>query len=269
MRTYTEHYEACKHQYKLQNPNLEESKYKDLHDLRLDTDIFPKNEKYYQIVNAVSKAVNEKIENKDDLVENPWAIHLNSWAEIGEIHDLFNFIMPYIEEKVFKSNAQIEHLHVYRNKQGADPDSSWIWHYDDCPNEFLKLVLYLKDVTEDSGSFQYLESDDGHFPMVPTNRTYPGHTGFPFYFPNKRIPIAEVDKRIEEGCKLKNLTGKVGTYALMSPNIYHRATVPSEEAEPRECLFFFIRPALRKRSSYSVGIHSIKGEVNVKMYPLD
>lgn len=42
MRTYEEHYQACKHQYKIQNPDLEESKYKDLHDLRLDTDIFPK-----------------------------------------------------------------------------------------------------------------------------------------------------------------------------------------------------------------------------------
>ena len=105
--------------------------------------------------------------------------------------------------------------------------------------------------------------------MVPTNRTHPRHNGQPFFFKGKRIPPQETQNRIDEGYAINSLVGNAGTYALMHPNIYHRATVPSAGSSPRECLFFFIRPALTKRESYSEGISSIIPERNVKRYQLD
>ncbi len=265
MRTYKEHYEAAKANYNTESS----SKYNDVYDLRLDENIFEKSDKYLDLVKKIADQVHQKLENKDDIVENQWATHLNGWRDIKELDQLFNLIMPKIEQKVFKSNAQIEILHSYRNKPGVNPDSSWLWHYDDCPDQFLKLVIYLTDVTKDNGCFEYLQNDNGEFPMVPTNRTYPGHSGQPFYFKGKRIPPEETQKRIDEGYGVKSLVGKAGTYALMHPNIYHRATVPTEGSNPRECLFFFIRPALTKRNSYSDGVHSILPERNVKMYSLN
>lgn len=265
MYTYKEHYKAARSNYM----SKEVGKYKDLYDLRLEQDIFEKTDEYLDLVRKIGEQVHAKISNKDNIVENPWATHLNGWRDIKELHSLFDIIMPEIERVVFKSNAQIEILHSYRNKPNVSADSSWLWHYDDCPNEFLKLIIYLTDVTERNGCFQYLQNEKGEFPMVPTRRVHPRHTGQPFYFKGKRIPADEVEKRIKEGFSIKNLTGGVGTYALVHPNIYHRATVPLENTQPRECLFLFIRPALVKRGSYSDGIHSILPERNVKMYSLN
>jgi len=265
MRTYKEHYEVAKANYTNGTP----SKYNDVYDIRLDEDIFEKTPEYLELVKKIADQVHEKLENKDGIEENEWAIYLDKWKDIKELDELFSLIMPEIEQKVFKSNAHIEFLHPYRNKAGANPDSSWLWHYDDCPDQFLKLVIYLTDVNENNGCFQYLQKDNGEFPMVPTNKTYPGHNGQPFYFKNKRIPPEETKKRIEEGYKVKSLLGKAGTYALMHPNIYHRATVPEEGSNPRECLFFFIRPSIAKRNSYSDGVDSKSSPRNVKMYPLN
>lgn len=265
MRTYKEHYEVAKANYTNGTP----SKYDDVYDIRLDEDIFEKTPEYLELVKKIGKQVHERLESKDDIKENEWAIYLNGWKDIKELDELFSLVMPEIEQKVFKSNAHIEFLYPYRNKPGANPDSSWLWHYDDCPDQFLKLVIYLNDVNEDNGCFQYLQKDNGEFPMVPTNKTYPGHDGRPYYFKNKRIPPEETQKRIDEGYNVKSLVGKAGTYALMHPNIYHRATVPAEGTTPRECLFFFIRPSVQKREIRGKNVYSVKPERNVKMYPLD
>tara|TARA_A100001015_G_C14886193_1_gene670532 strand:+ start:131 stop:940 length:810 start_codon:yes stop_codon:yes gene_type:complete len=265
MRTYKEHYEVAKANYTNSSP----SKYNDVYDIRLDEDVFEKTPEYLELIDKISKQVHQKLEDGHDILENDWATHLNGWRDIKELNQLFDLIMPEIEKKVFKSNGHIQILHVYKNKPGANPDSSWLWHYDDCPEQFLKLVIYLTDVTEDNGCFQYLQNKDGDFPMVPTNRTYPGHNGMPYHFKGKRIPPEETQKRIEEGYEVKSLLGKAGTYALMHPNIYHRATVPAEGSTPRECLFFFIRPSVQKREIRRKNIYSVKPEINVKMYPLD
>ncbi len=265
MNTYKEHYNLCKKTFQ----ESYASSYNDVYDLRLDQEIFEKDEKYLTLVKKIGEQVHNKLNNKQDVLENQWATHLNGWRDIPELDELFSTIMPEIEKKVFKSNAQIEILHCYRNKPGVNPDSSWLWHYDDCPDQFLKLVIYLTDVTEDNGCFQYLQNGSGEFPMVPTNRTHPRHNGQPFFFKGKRIPPQETQNRIDEGYAINSLVGDAGTYALMHPNIYHRATVPSVGSSPRECLFFFIRPALTKRKSYSEGISSIFPERNVKRYQLD
>ena len=265
MNTYKQHYNSCKKIFEESVPSL----YNDVYDIRLDQDIFNKNDEYLKLVKKIGEKVHKKLNAKQDILENQWATHLNGWRDISELDELFSLIMPEIEKKVFKSNAQIEILHCYRNKSGVQPDSSWLWHYDDCPDQFLKLVIYLTDVTEDNGCFQYLKNDQGEFPMVPTNRTFPGHDGQPFFFKGKRIPPQETQNRIDEGYSVRSLVGEAGTYALMHPNIYHRATVPSGESTPRECLFFFIRPSLTKRNSYSEGISSIMPERNVKMYQLN
>ena len=267
MKTYQEHYEFAKKNY---NSKSDENKYKDLYGLTLDAEIFEANEKYYNIVSKISQKVHEKINKKNGVLEKNLATYLNEWGDIGEMSDLLDHIMPDIERKVFKSNAQVEFLHPYRNKPSNNPESSWLWHYDDCPDEFLKMVIYLNEVNETNGAFQYLENEEGDCPMIHSNRIYPGHNGSPQKFAKSRIPQHEIDKKTSEGYKAKNLVGSMGTYCLMSPNIYHRATMPEPDSIPRECLFLFIRPCVSKREKYmNKGVHSLLPERNVKMYPFD
>ena len=97
MRTYKEHYEAAKANYNTESS----SKYNDVYDLRLDEDIFEKSDKYLELVKKVAEQVNLKINNKEDILENQWATHLNGWKDIKELDELFSLIMPDIEEKVW------------------------------------------------------------------------------------------------------------------------------------------------------------------------
>jgi hypothetical protein len=273
MQTYKEHYKVAKTHYK---EAVKDGKYKDLYDLKLDGEIFDANEKYFDIVSKISEKVHEKIDNKDGVLEKNLATYLDEWRDIKEMSDLLNHIMPDIESKVFKTNAQVEFLHPYRNKPSDKPESSWLWHYDDCPDEFLKMVIYLNEVNETNGAFQYLENEEGDSPMAKSNRTFPGHDGSPQMFPKSRIPEEEINKKISEGYKIKNLVGPMGTYCLMSPNIYHRATMPEPNSTPRECLFLFIRPCLSPRvhvdgSRFYLnnGVYSLLPERNVKLYPFN
>jgi hypothetical protein len=273
MKTYREHYDIAKTYYK---GELKDSGYKDLYSLKLDADIFDANDQYYNIVSKISEKVHKKINNKDGVLEKNLATYLNEWRDISEMSDLLDHIMPDIESKVFKTNAQVEFLHPYRNKPSSNAESSWLWHYDDCPDEFLKMVIYLNEVNETNGAFQYLENEEGDCPIIHSNRTYPGHTGVPQKFAKSRIPQEEIDKKISEGYKVKNLTGPMGTYCLMSPNIYHRATMPEQNSTPRECLFLFIRPCLSERVKsdgsrcyLNEGVYSLLPERNVKLYPFN
>ena len=197
------------------------------------------------------------------------ATYLDRWKDIPAGCSVVDCIIPQIEKNIFKSSVHLEFLHIYRNKPSQKEESSWLWHYDDCPDEFLKLVIYLNDVNETSGAFQYLSTDDGFYPKAKTNCVSPNHTGYPQVFPKSRIPDSEIQNQIDKGCRLRNLTGPRGTYALMTPNIYHRATVPENPLNVRDCIFFFIRPTLTKRNSYTEYTHLISEGRNVKSYPLD
>ena len=42
-----------------------------------------------------------------------------------------------------------------------------MWHWDNCPDEYIKLIIYLNDVTEDNGCMQYIEN------KLPSSRTSP------------------------------------------------------------------------------------------------
>ncbi len=110
MRTYKEHYKAAKENY---SGDQKESGYEDLYDLKLDGEVFKANEKYYNIVSKISQKVHEKINKKNGVLEKNLATYLNEWGDIGEMSDLLDHIMPDIERKVFKSNAQVEFLHPF------------------------------------------------------------------------------------------------------------------------------------------------------------
>ena len=95
MRTYKEHYEAAKAYYDVKSS----SQYNDVYDLRLDENIFEKSDKYLELVKKVADQVHVKLNNKDDILENQWATHLNGWKDIKELDELFNLIMQKLSKK--------------------------------------------------------------------------------------------------------------------------------------------------------------------------
>ena len=153
----------------------------------------------------------------------------------------------------------------YRNKRtDIDLTASWLWHYDDCPREFLKLAIYLNDTTEESGCFQYISTADG-VPLMPSSRNKPGQKAGRQYFPGSRVPKEFIESI---GGVATSLVGPRGTHAIFTPNIIHRATMP-KVGNNREALFFFIRPTIGPGAFIDDKTNSILPSKDVKTYKLD
>ena len=204
-------------------------------------------------------------------LEDQWSVKLNEWRKIPQLEIFCKEVMPQIENGIFGSYLRVEHIHPYKNKTNASLESSWAWHYDDCPKEFIKLAIYLNDVGEDNGCMQVILSKDRGVPVVDTYRLDPTAVkgNPPPVFPKTRIPKHIIDRMVHNGAELYSLTGQAGSHFLFTPNVMHRGTVPTESVNPREAIFFFLRPSLVQVDSYTRLANPFFPEKNVKKYELD
>ena len=270
MRTYAEHYQKCREFY---NGAVNKTKYTSLYEVSVDENILELDSNYYNIINNLAEKTSHKFDHELGCYSDKYALRLNDWRDIEEISQLAEVVMPQLEEKVFHSNLAVEFVHPYRNLHSTpEPISSWKWHYDDCPKEFLKLFVHLNDVTEDNGCMQLLQEDHGTFSVIESSRLGPqqwGKPNIPQKYQNSRIPESVIQETVDTGGSIYNLTGKAGKCTLFTPNLPHRATVPKEGTIPRDVLVFFIRPALFSRKYINDKTCSYLPERNVKVYQLD
>lgn len=268
MKTYKEHYDKCRENY---TKSIDEkSNFKSAYDMTIAENVIEKNEEYVRLVDVIAQKVSKKFDEYEGCFRDQHAVRLNDWHDIEEIAEFADLVMPQIEAKVFKSNLKVEFVHPYRNLAGQkNKTSSWLWHYDDCPPEFLKLVLYLNEVTEKSGCFEYISDPKGEVPKIKSSRIGPQQRTRQV-FPSSRVPEDVVSELLEEGYSFKQLVGGKGTCAVLTPNVIHRGTIPDEGVPARDAIFFFIRPVLEEQEEYvDEDTHSYLPEKNVKEYTLD
>ena len=276
MNTYREHYQRCREvnpvdQYK--------SRYSSVYDLKVDNTLINVDE---NLLEVIRQKIDDKIKRMDGCFvdSHGHAIRVDEWRDIKELYTLTESFMPTIEREIFGCSAKVEFLHPYRNipsdKEGSDEtnpnsvESSWKWHYDDCPPEFVKLFIHLNNVTDDNGCLKYVKDWDGRIPVIESYRVSPYHgASRPQEYRASRIPPEVVKRKLVEGGKIVNVTGPQGSSVICTPNIIHRASCPKPNTEPRDVLFFFIRPTLKKYSMYLTPTYSYRPERNVKMYELD
>ena len=282
MSTYKEHYQYCR-----ELNLIEGGVYNSVYDLTVDSTLFgfdngAYTDAYFNIIETIRRKIDYKIKYMNGCFKDSigHAIRVNEWRDIKELYTLTDYFMPIIEKDIFGCSARIEFLHPYRNissdKEGDDEsnpkyvESSWKWHYDDCPGEFVKLFINLNRVTEESGCLKYIQDADGSIPVLPSYRIGPRMEALQSQeYVASRVPPEVVRKKLDEGGKVVNVVGEQGSYAIHTPNIIHRASCPKPGTDPRDVLFFFIRPSIRKYSSYLSSTYSYKPGRNVKMYELD
>ena len=103
------------------------------------------------------------------------------------------------EKEIFSSYLKLEFVQPYRNKTDGKEETSWLWHYDDCPKEFIKLFLYLTDVKEDSGCMEYVEE------IIHTHRASPNWVTGDQLYPKSRVPPSVVaTKEVKKFYKFYN-----------------------------------------------------------------
>ena len=268
--TYTEHYKKCRENTSVKSN--ESSKYSSVYDLTVDTDFIVKNDEYLDLVNRLSKKISNKIENDVGCWRgSKFVTYLNEWRDIDEVTELAELVMPQIEQNVLHCDAQIEFILPYRNNfYEGDLFASWVWHYDDCPREFIKFAVFLNETTEDNGCFQYFVDPDQRPIALPTFREMPNRPVMKQYFAGSRVPPQMIKSAQDSGGAAKSIVGPAGTHVLFTPNIIHRATAPKRNTAPREAIFFLVRPVLHKKESYiNENVKSIFPKRNVKQYELD
>ena len=271
LTTYRGHYEACRKEYI--GPS-DTTLYSSVYDLSMDDKMLELSEEYDDVVATASRKITQKLDYETGCFRQTHALRLNDWRDVEEIGEIAEIVMPQLEEKLFHSNLAVEFVHPYRNMQpsSSEVQSSWKWHYDDCPKEFLKLFIHLNDVTEKNGCMQLLCEPDNRFNVIESSRIGPNNRGAPQRdqkYLGSRVPREVIAESLASGARIHNITGDIGKYFILTPNIVHRATVPEKNTVPRDILAFFIRPTLRKRKYISDRTHSYLPERNVKRYPLD
>lgn len=261
MRTYKEHYEKCRDNYS-QNSDA------NLYDLTIEKDTLDIDG---DLLKKVSASVAKYLKEQRGINHSKWATYVNDIENVEGLEELCQSLIPQVENKIFNSHVKIENLHILENKKNVPVESSWVWHYDDCPKEFLKLAIYLNHVKEETGPMQYVRLDSGEAPVIESYRDNPkAIKGFPTpVFPKSRVPPSFVDSILSSGGVVENLTGPPGTHFVFTPNIIHRGTEPHDTAYPRLAIFMFIRPSLKKIDNYTKSALPKSANVNVKKYELD
>tara|TARA_Y100000389_G_scaffold121153_1_gene118535 strand:+ start:7736 stop:8611 length:876 start_codon:yes stop_codon:yes gene_type:complete len=141
-----------------------------------------------------------------------------------------------IEEKIINKNFQIGFFNVnynlilpkIRNDREIDVFSD-AWHLDNYSPRLLNVIIYLDDVSEVGGGFQYLKDEE----IV---KTY------------KELKLSRWKRsQFINGLKIspKTIYGKKGTFCMFNaPNILHKGSAPKDKK--RISLTFSLLPSISK-----------------------
>jgi len=148
-----------------------------------------------------------------------------------ELKDLLKIILPYFE-KEYNSYLKIidvkilKHLSGIHSKKGA-----FIWHYDNHPNLVINVIIYLNDVNNDEGGFEFITIDNN---IIKYNFSQPS---------GNRNMESFVSKNYDR-IKIHQVLGKIGKLFFFDNNIVHRAG-PIVNKE-RTALILQLYPSLHK-----------------------
>lgn len=168
------------------------------------------------------------------------AVQLQDYQRVAGLEDLCRAVLPQLESRVFGAFLIVDKVYIYRNLPSRASDQvSWLWHYDNHPSQIRKIMIYLTDVTDETGPFEYLRAPE---------------TGIPLYIPPTplsgygRISHDMIERRLAEGYQGHKVTGPRGTLVFFEENVVHKANVAKQGC--RDALFFQVRPATFRPDRY-------------------
>ena len=260
MKTYREHFYDCQRVYQGRED-------KRLYRTLLEPDFVERTEEYDRLISDISKKVDYKFKNKIDVKQEDMCLRLDKWNDIDELGELVQMVLPKLENEVFGCHVKVEFLHIYRNFKTDIPNkASWLWHYDDCPNEFVKLAIYLNEVTVDNAPMWCFLDKEKTPIKIRSSRISPSHSEDKV-FKASRIPEWFLNEEKDKGGNYACLVGPAGKNFLFTPNIIHRASKPISGY--RDAMFLFLRPSLIKLKDPLSKTEARADVRDVKKYRLD
>jgi len=243
MKTWKDYYRGCKEIYQ-QNLGIETSSV-EVYDLLCEvnssaSNVFAFDDKYFKTVSQIKDKLDHYYQDSKFTFREGLAIGLRDVflleTELSFIIE--NYFRKYLETQVFGCYIHCDNIKIYKTpKQSTPPKSSWVWHFDNNPREQIKVMIYFNDVKKDSGSFRYLEKDNGGVKITSSQQDYK------YWYNGKRHKFEALgihwtgQRNLEnvvsnlikaKNCKIVDVVGKAGTAILFDNNILHKGTIPSQ-----------------------------------------
>lgn len=188
----------------------------------------------FKIKNKIINKINQSIKNKkflinrskikktiDNKLTSTYVMRYhNPHLEIKEVYDItFNEQIISIVKKYLKCNPIVQSTQIWwtfpfynkNNELDNPPGNEFGFHYDVDDYKFLKLFIYLNNVTLKNGPHVYITNN--------------GIKNWPEYL-DRRISDDEVKKKYKK--RIKVLIGKMGQGFIEDPSFYHKGTNPTE-----------------------------------------
>lgn len=247
MVSYKEYYYLCKKNYK-------------------KTDRVSKK-KIYNFTVDFSPSISVPINLIDNLyqktlveLESPRCIETDFSLGLGqnlynlenEIESISSIIIPYLEKEIYGCYLNLTRAYIYKNiKTEKSENSSWKWHWDNHPDEMLKVIIYLTDTFKSDGPFQILKHKQKNIGYrMPTNRFGPGKWGDKNIgsYPGCRVSEKQIDDFKQKNYEPFKIVGEKGKIIIFNENIIHKANIPKNNE--RVILTLQVKPILIKRDKY-------------------
>lgn len=170
------------------------------------------------------------------------------------INNLYKKLLPCVEAKIYNSKIKVVDINAYKNciNNLKECHSSWLWHFDNHPNEMIKLMIYLTDVDEESSPIEIILDENDNPIKLVSNRLFKKdfEKETPQFFNNQyngnRISDKDILELKKMGYTSKKIYGKKGTIILFSENIIHRATYP--KTKERNVINTVLSPTLKDQN---------------------
>lgn len=168
------------------------------------------------------------------------AVQLKECLDVDGLQELCALVLPQLERYVYGSHVIVDKVYVYRNLVShREGEVSWTWHYDNHPIGIMKIMIYLTDVREDNGPFEYLRARGTHEALYMSPRPLSDYG---------RISPSAAKGHLSRGYERHKVTGPAGTMVLFDENVVHRANVA--ESGFRDVIVLQIRPATFRRAAF-------------------
>jgi hypothetical protein len=202
---------------------------------------------YIKLIDALSDKVKSDFDVNIDCDDDGIMMkHNNIWKFHEELLGLSNMIVPYLEENRYGCHLYVDKIYIYRTLKLENRASSYEWHYDNNPDEIVKTLIYLNDVTEDNSPYEYLQSPDGCGVLGQCTRK-----GTETWYPapnNSRVGHL-IEGLSKEGYIPKKVVGRKATAISFINNSIHRAN-PILEGY-RDVINIRVKPTLQKAPVYT------------------
>lgn len=186
---------------------------------------FKEDSEYNIIINAIKEKL-QHVKQKPFIknVSQRYLLDVNDVL----VSKLLRKIMPYFE-KIYNCYLKIIDFKVLKHFKGNHKEGAFIWHYDNHPKTITNVIIYLNDVKENGGGFEYITINNK---IVKQKFIKPAGGRYMETFIKNNV------------VKINQVTGNKGTIFFFDNNIIHRAG--TSLINNREAILLQVYPSLNK-----------------------